>query len=289
MFDIRTYTGSDGIPLRYGLLTNPERPHTGKSLLFLPGLGGTVKGAIHFLELLLPEFSPIYGPDLRGFGLNPIDTPLNKAGIFLEDLEAFHQQVIAPNHADRLSLCGISLGGVLATLLAARTPERFADLTLLAPAFKPHRGSFSMGYVLRNTLSHLFLGSRARTGLPYGMSTVTNNPAILEDPQFQGALELILTPGFLLDVRNYCNRAFKAVETLTLPTLMVVPGQDLVCDPDTMRLAFRKIPDSTPKRLQEYPQFYHDVLFDAEHPKLAQETLEWLLSMDSCATSFSSR
>lgn len=289
MFEILSYQASDGAPLKYGRLYNQNQPDTGKALLFIPGLGGSVKGALNFLELLLPEFSPIYGPDLRGFGINPIETPLPKADIILKDLDAFYQQVIAPANHTQLALCGISLGGVLSTLLASQTPERFSSLTLLAPAFKPHQDSFSAAYVLRNILGHLFLGSKARTGLPYGMEVVTGNPDILNDPQYKDALNLILTPGFLLSVRDLCNLAMKRISTLNLPSLMVIPGQDTVCDPAAMRQAYQHIPASTPKHLLEYASFYHDVLFEAEHPKMAQDALGWLLSLDSRSTSFSSR
>lgn len=281
MFEVLSYTASDGAPLKYGRIYNKDNPDTGKALLFLPGLGGSVKGALHFLELLLPEYSPIYSPDLRGFGLNPIEMPLPKADIIEKDLEAFYQGVIGPASHAHLALSGISLGGVLATLMATSHPERFTSLSLLAPAFKPHKSSFSPAYVLRNVLGHLLLGPKARTELPYGMEAVTGNPAILNDPQYNGALKLVLTPGFLLSVRDLCNRAMKNLATLKLPALVVVPGQDIVCDPDTMRQAYRRIPDHIPKHLLEYRDFYHDVLFEAEHHRLAQETLGWLLSLDS--------
>jgi pimeloyl-ACP methyl ester carboxylesterase len=83
MFQIHEYSGADGNPLRYGKLTNPNQPtQGGKAMLFVPGLGGSVKGALSFLEQLLPEYSPIYGPDLRGFGLNLLETdPLTSAKI----------------------------------------------------------------------------------------------------------------------------------------------------------------------------------------------------------------
>lgn len=285
MFEVLSYTASDGETLKYGRLYNSQKPDTGKALLFLPGLGGSVKGALNFLELLLPEYSPIYSPDLRGFGLNPIESPLPRADIIQKDLEAFYQHVIAPANHGHLALSGISLGAVLAALMAECHPERYTSLTLLAPAFKPHKSSFSPAYVFQNVMGHLLLGPKARTGLPYGMEAVTGNPAILNDPQYQGALQLVLTPGFLLSVRDLCNQALKGMTTLRPPSLIVVPGQDMVCDPNTMRQAFLKIPNSTPKRLLEYPNFYHDVLFEVEHHRLAQEMLGWLLSLDALSSS----
>ncbi|WP_303674900.1 alpha/beta fold hydrolase [Vampirovibrio chlorellavorus] len=281
MFEVLSFTSSDGSPLKYGRLNHPEPPASGQALLFIPGLGGSVKGALHFLELLLPRYNPIFAPDLRGFGLNPVDIPLPQAPIIWQDLEAFHQQVLQPHTPDKMALCGISLGGVLSTLLATRHPQRFSSVTLLAPAYKPHQQTFSPAYVLRNVLSHLLLGARARTQLPYGLEAITRNPTILNDPQFNGALKMPLTPGFLLGVRDWCNQAMREIQTLQIPSLMVVPGQDIVCDPGAMRQAYERIPRHTPKQLLNYPDFYHDVLFEADYGRLAQGILDGLASLTS--------
>jgi alpha-beta hydrolase superfamily lysophospholipase len=284
MFLLKDYEGTDGRLLRYGQLIHDDRPVTGRALLFIPGLGGSVKGALGFLECLLPFYSPIYAPDLRSFGLNAggegaPDDILHHVRDLPDDLEAFHRQVLEParngGSFEELTLCGISLGGVLATLLAAGRPERYRRLILLAPAYKPHAQSFPLSYVLRSTLAFLVLGKRARTRLPYGLSALTRNAAILNDSLYRDHPPLVLSPGFLLGVRGLANAALRLMPRLTLPTLMVVPGQDIVCDPEAMRLAYERIPGSTPKQCLEYPEIYHDVLFEAEHPDIARAILRW--------------
>lgn len=269
------YTGADNQPMRYGELLNPRKSATEKSLLFIPGLGGSIKNALGFLETLTPTFNPIYGPDLRGFGLNPLDNPLHQANIILEDLEAFYQQVVKPNQAKDLTLCGLSLGGVLATLLAARHPERFKRLVLFAPAYKPHARSFTLGYTIRNIFAHLILGKKARTTLPYGLSDITSNRHVLEDPQYNLFEPLVLTPGFLLGVRSLCLQAMREVGNITIPTLVVIPGKDTVCDPIAMRRAFERIPAGTPKKCLHYENFYHDVLLEDGCTAIAREMLSW--------------
>jgi pimeloyl-ACP methyl ester carboxylesterase len=287
MFVADTYTGADGRPMRYGKLIDSRRSSTGKTLLFIPGLGGSIKNALDFLEALLPSHSPIYGPDLRGFGLNPLESPLHQADIIWDDLEAFYQQVIAPVQPEDLTLCGLSLGGVFATLLAARYPKRFNRLVLFAPAYKPHARSFSLVYTVRNILAHLLLGKRARTTLPYNIPAITSNPRILEDPQYNNLEPLILTPGFLLGIRSFCQQAMRAVEKISIPTLMVIPGQDIVCDPSAMRRAFDRIPPGTPKKCLFYQDFYHDVLMESGHTAIVEEMLSWTGAVYSSSSSSS--
>src|SRR5205085_9001542 len=100
---------------------------------------------------------------------------------------------------------------------------------------------------IRTTLAHLLKGKKARTSLPYGISAVTNNPTILNDEQYVNHPPLILSPSFLLSVRDFSNEAFAKMSVLKLPTLMVIPGHDIVCEPVAMRQAFVRIPASTPK------------------------------------------
>ena len=257
-------------------------------MLFVPGLGGSVKNALHFLEQVLPEYDAIYGPDLRSFGLNILEEPIHSIKEVWQDLEAFYQQVIAPAGHTELLLCGISLGGVLSTLMAIRHPERYNNLVLLAPAYKPSSKTFTLAYTLRTTAVFLIKGKRARTQLPYGLPEITNNPAILNDPQYNTAPPLVLSPAFLLSVRDFASEALSGIRTLKLPTLMVIPGQDVICDPAAMRQAFNRIPASTPKLCKEYPDFYHDVLFDVGHSAIAQDILDWPLSLASRSASLAS-
>ena len=288
MFEIKNYTGADGFPMRYGELRHADHDPNGPAMLYIPGLGGSVKGALDFLEQLLPSFGPIYGPDLRSFGLNPVEAPPYSANHLLPDMEAFYQQVILPANHRELVLVGISLGGILATLLACRHPERFSKLILLAPAFRPHPKSFSLSYTVLNTLSFMLRGKHSRTTLPYGIEALTTNPAILNDPQYAEHPPIELNAGFLLGVRTLCNQAFSEIRKLSLPTLVVIPGMDIVCDPTAMRAAYERIPATTPKLCKEYPDFYHDVLFEAGHSDIAKALLEWSNHCASLATSCSS-
>jgi alpha-beta hydrolase superfamily lysophospholipase len=284
--ELESYRGVDGRPLRYGLYRNPQNT-SGKALLFIPGLGGSVKGALGFLECLLPHYNVIYGPDLRSFGLNAYEETeetLSHIRFVLPDLEAFHEQVLAEKIASGeihdLTLCGISLGGVLATLLADAQPERYQRLVLLAPAYKPHPRSFSIGYTVRNILAFLLKGGKGVTQIPYGITELTSNEALLNDPVYRDQLPLQVSRGLLLGIRGLCGRALKAVRRLRLPTMIVVPGKDVICDPRTMRQAFANIPSDTPKFCQEYPDFYHDVLFESGHPKIAEDMLAWITRLE---------
>ncbi len=275
-FKVHEYTASDGKVLRYAKITNPKRHNTGKALLFIPGLGGSVKGALPFLSLLMETYSPIYSPDLRSFGLNPIPTPLKESSILVNDLKSFYHDVLNGETQDvRVDICGISLGGVLATLLTADNQHAFERLTLLAPAYKAHAKSFPLSYQVKNIIGRLTYGDKHKTQLPYGIEALTRNPRYLNDPQYRDAEKYDLSIDFLMSVKTLNETAFNRVRNITTPTLMVVPGADIVCDPSAMKAGFHRLPEMTPKRLATYPNAYHDILFEEEVTDVAKEMIDF--------------
>ncbi len=276
MFSIQHYESFDGTALRYGVLTNPQRPKDCKrALLFVPGLGGSVKDALNFLERLLPEFDPIYAPDLRGFGLNE-DKPLPHPDVFLKDLTAFQKERQLDSHP-ALTLAGISLGGATATQLAIQQPESFKNLILIAPAYRASGVSFPPSYILKNIFGRLLGGRQHKIQLPYSTEALTRNPVVLESPEYKDRPALMVSSGFLLQVALFNFKAFQQTRQISIPTLMLVPGKDIICDPEYMRKGFQRIPEKVKNTLmKEYPALFHDVLLEPELPTLAEDVLQWI-------------
>jgi alpha-beta hydrolase superfamily lysophospholipase len=164
---------------------------------------------------------------------------------------------------------------VLATHLATNkslTPE---GLVLLAPAYRPASSTFKWSYVAKSILGRAFLGKGFQVELPYTLQDVTRNQSVLQEPQHCVDFNFTLTANFLLEVRDLCNQAFQKVTTLSVPTLMIVPGEDKVCDISAMEQAFGRIPKITPKTFQAYPERYHDVLLDERSELVANDVLLW--------------
>lgn len=282
MFSIFEYPGAEGGdgPLRYGCLTDPARQKPAeRALIFVPGLGGTVKSALSFLEELLPLYDPIYGLDLRGFGLNVTETPLRSFTPAMADLRAFLALPEIQAHESegrKLSLYGISLGGTLATQLALEQPESFYSMVLLAPAFRPNPKTFSMFYTLKSLLGKALLGKRYKVKLPYSIDNLTRNPKFLEDPQYRKKGTMApLTAEFMLSVKKLCAEMLQASRQLQVPTMMIIPEGDRICDPKAMAQAYQHLPATLVKACQVYPEFFHNVLMEEEYLKIAEDILAW--------------
>lgn len=287
MFEVLEYAGLEGQRIRYGRLIDPERAVPAeRSLLFLPGLGGTVKASLPFLRAMLSYYDPIYGVDLRGFGLNALPEHLDAPQYhdtqgMLNDLVLFYEEVLRGSagygKTPQLGLAGISLGGTLATLLAATAPERYESLLLLAPAYRPHPETFSKWFAFRHVLGKMLFGRSYHVKLPYGIEAMTRQEKYLEDPQYRNNPMPPLSARFLLDVRQMGETALNRADQLKMPTMVLIPGGDRVCDPEAMRVAFQRIPADTPKHCREFPEAYHNLLMEEDQEALAYDYLGWVI------------
>jgi alpha-beta hydrolase superfamily lysophospholipase len=235
-----------------------------------------VKSALWFLEGLLDTFNPIYGLDFRGFGLNANQPErLHSLKPTLADMQIFLGET-GPLSGQTPHLVGISMGATLGTILSVAEPHRFKSLLFLAPAYRPHPKTFSWRYKFKNMLGKLLFGKRFKTKLPYTLSMLTRNEAILNDPQYHKTPSAHMTPEMLVSARHFCQTGLEQSAQLQPPTMMVIPGQDLVCDPLAMHEGFIHLPEETPKRLLDLPEYYHNVLMEPDAQLILDAYRNWV-------------
>lgn len=142
------------------VLRAPSRSRSGgEPQLLLHGLGAS---AVTWLEVMpgLRDDGPVVAVDLPGFGHTSagVNDPLT-----IEGYVAFVIELADTLGWTRFAVHGNSMGGLIATLLAADFPERVARAVLVSPALPPA------------TPVHLLVPSPTtlRTMLPIAVSTAT--------------------------------------------------------------------------------------------------------------------
>jgi len=105
-------------------------PADAPAVLLLHGFG-TSREAMMGLMPWLADSHRAIAPDLPGFGRHPYhDGSVHDADFYVRQIVAFADAL----GLERFDVVGTSMGGALATHLAARHPDRVSRLVLLAPA-----------------------------------------------------------------------------------------------------------------------------------------------------------
>ncbi|MCA9842281.1 MAG: alpha/beta fold hydrolase [Cyanobacteria bacterium HKST-UBA03] len=288
-FTVRSFTTPAGTPLRYGIITPPgaQPADTLPIFVYVPGLGGSIKKALDFLDALAQQTNHlVYSMDARGFGLNEGIRPTVTPAGYLNDFQRFmhHLNQTQPAFTNATpTLIGISLGGALSVLAGVQHPHLFRGCVLLAPAFQPHPDCFSAGFKLANAFKLLTLGPMAKTTLPYNIYNLTQNEDKHQDPNFGDPF--VMPTFYLFLVEALCQKALRACARLHKPVLMIEPVLDQICAPQAMADGFARCPHPN-KQYERHDTAFHDLTIepaDIQQPILNQIN-DWLGTLEGSDT-----
>jgi len=216
-------------------------------------------------------------PDRRGSGSNKVDRGHAPGpGRLVADLAEFLDQL--DPHRPRI-LAGISWGGKLCALTAARHPKRVDGLALICPGLAPVVGVPKWRKLLI-LLAFLF---RPRTRFPIPLNDpelFTANPEaqafIAQDPKaLREATAGLLASSALIDRRLRRLRA-----PIPRPSLLMIAGRDRIIDNERTQALFERL--TTEDRLViAYPDAHHTLEFEPDPECYARDLIEWIGSVPS--------
>jgi alpha-beta hydrolase superfamily lysophospholipase len=265
--------------------TNSTNPITGKVLVFIPGLGGSVTCAKPVLNPLITTVDAIISVDCRGFGCNK-HLPLTDIAQIWADLTTFTNTVLPTLQTQHhltdatMILAGISLGGLLATYLAHAFPQVYQRLVLLVPAYKPSMAVFPLNWVIPNLLKLALTPNKQTLSvwLPYGVEAITRNPDYLNGTLPAPEVPLHLSMNFLKTIKDWQGKRLQQlIKQLQQPVFMCVAEQDKVSDTPALKAYFNHFPQHKEHRLLSLPDAYHDVTLEPEAPWIAQAITDWVI------------
>jgi acylglycerol lipase len=270
--EIRTFNASDGYPIHVALW-RPSGPAKGQ-IVVLHGvqshsgwyslLGRTLAGAGYLTSF----------PDRRGSGANSQDRGhARSARRLILDLAEWLEHLRAEQPALPTALAGISWGGKLAVILAAKRANLVDALALICPGLHPRVG---VSRTERLTIAWSYLTNRKKT-FPIPLS----DPALFTDsPQGQAfiaadALGLRKATAGLLAASVFIDRMVaRAPERIRQPALLMLAGQDRIVD-NARTLAFFRRLASADSRVIEYPECHHTLEFEPDPSRYALDLAHW--------------
>jgi carboxylesterase len=198
-------------------------------------------------------------PRLPGHGT----TPRAMSSVGARDWEAAVEAALhALSGRRRVFVAGLSMGALLAVLLAARQPERVSGLALVAPALR-FRGPtmFALKRLRRYPL------------LEWARPWIEKNGTDLENPE--ALAEAPILPAFpsarLQDMWALQEAALAALSRVRCPTLVAVATQDHVVDPGGGKLLVQRLTAAPSVRFIHIRDGFHIIPRDHGGPLLSQE------------------
>jgi acylglycerol lipase len=271
--EVRTFTVSDGYPLHVAVWTD-DRPARGQ-IIVLHGVQSHSGWYSRLGQTLASSGYIAAFPDRRGSGANTRDRGhAPSAGRLIQDLVEWLRATRAEHPELPTVLAGISWGGKLVTIAAARRPELVDAIALICPGLHPRIG---VSRKERLQIAWAFLTNRRKT-FPIPLSDpalFTANPEgqafIAADPLSlrEGTAGLLAT-SFIID-----RLVSRCPARIRQPALLMLAGHDRIVDNRRTLDYFHKLA-SADRQVIDYPEGHHTLEFEPDPSRYALDLVAWL-------------
>jgi alpha-beta hydrolase superfamily lysophospholipase len=214
-------------------------------------------------------------PNRRGSGPHQQDRGHAPSGVRLvNDVVEWTERLKAESPVLPVAIGGISWGGKVAVLAAARRPDLVDAIALICPGLEPRVG-VSLAEKLRIARAFLF-SRRKRFPIPLADPALfTENPEkqafIRDDP-----LSLREGTAGLMAASFFIDRMIKrAPRRVRQPALLMLAGRDRIVD-NARTLAYFETLATTDRRVVDYPDGCHTLEFDPDPTRYARDLIGWL-------------
>ncbi len=270
---ISQFTASDGYSIHLATWQPTQPPRT--IVVVLHGVQSH-GGWYHRLAQTLAQAGLLVAfPDRRGSGANPRERGhAPSARRLIRDIVELIETLRQTYPGISVALAGISWGGKLAVVTAAKRPDLIDQVALICPGLHPRVG---VSRKERIAIAWAFLFNRRKT-FPIPLA----DPALFTDDRhwqafiasdplsLRKATASLLAASVLIDAMVARARA-----RLRTPVLLMLAGRDRIVDNARTREYFDRI-QSVDRVLVEYPDGCHTLEFDPDPDRYAHDLIAWL-------------
>jgi alpha-beta hydrolase superfamily lysophospholipase len=270
----RTFVASDGYPLAVTVWPVVAGPPKGQVVIvhgvqshggWYHNLGRTLAAAGYITSF----------PDRRGSGANQLDRGHTSTPRRLNvDLAEWLRSVKAEHPESPLALAGISWGGKLVIIAAARYPKVVDAIALICPGLHPRVG------VSRRERFQVFwsfvTNRRKAFEIPLSdpalfTASIQRQAYIASDPlSLRHATASLMAASSFIDLLVKWSR-----RRVRQPALLMLAGQDRIVD-NARTLDYFEGLASVDRKVIEYPEGHHTLEFEPDPSRYALDLAAWL-------------
>lgn len=251
----------------------PEAP----VVVLMHGYGEHCRAYAELAEALVGRGFVVAGFDARGHGRSGGQRGfVARYSDYVEDLGRFVQSTRAALPGRPLALLGHSNGGLIAIRAVQGGLPDVSRLLLCSPAVQLHERRRPVPDWLARGLSVLV----GRLPLPSNVApdALTRDVELARRRAEDPWAHRTATPRWYWSARMEGEEAFRQVDHLVLPTLVLIGGEDTLVEPSAVRRFYELIPASE-KRLIVRPEGRHELLNELDR----RQTYELIGNWVGCA------
>ncbi len=243
-------------------------------LLILHGLGGHGCWYIDMANVLAACGLTVYTIDHRGFGRSEgLRGHLDNYQTFVEDSATVIREIRKRHPDAKLYLLGHSMGGIIATYVAAQYSNLLAGLLYLNPWVED-----TVTLPIRKSLT-ITAGGLLKSRRPWqvagGYEGMTANPEAQEMLRTDIYWQRTQTASFLVQIVLMRQGILKQARHITLPILVMQAEADQVVQISGSRKLYTALA-SKDKTWHTYPNYQHDSQFEAVRLLMDNDIVTWI-------------
>ncbi|MBI3028242.1 MAG: alpha/beta fold hydrolase [Candidatus Rokubacteria bacterium] len=218
----------------------------------------------------------VFAWDARGHGLSPGERGYaNSFADLVKDAEAFVQHISTAHDipVENMVVLAHSVGAVIAAAWVHDYAPPIRGQILVSPAFR-----VKLYVPLAIPMLRLWRRLRAR---PFVRSYVTgkwltHDPEQIARYDGDGLISHAIAVNVLLDLRDTATRVMEDAGAIHVPTLLLAAGSDRVVKLPPQRRFFVRL-SSPVKKMQVFPELYHDLLHENDRDRPLAEARQFIL------------
>lgn len=249
-------------------------PGSRAAVLLVHGLGAHSNRWEFLAEFLEQRSVTSYAIELKGFGeTEGLRGHIDSFETYFQDILTLYDSIRKENPAQKIFIIGESMGGLIAFLLAIRSPELFSGLILISPAFRSGL-RFPVAQILGIYVASL-RNPKRQFRIPFTSAMCTHDAAYQKIMDEDPREVRVASAQLLMEIVAAQKRAQNLKHDLKVPVLFLVSNVDWLVNPEAARKLFGQLKFKD-KDLISYPYMFHSLTVEAGREKVFEDLWGWL-------------
>ena len=245
------------------------------ALVLVHGAGEHCGRYEHVAARLTGAGFTVFGFDLRGHGRSAGRRGhVNSFDEYVDDARAATARARTAVADGPLFLYGHSMGGLIATLTAARDPAPYRGMVITSPLFAAAVPVPPLLRAVASVLNVVYPTIGFKSGIP--STYLSHDAGVGQAYDADPLVGHTVTPRWFFAMNRACAEAWEEAPGITLPVLVMQAGDDHLVSAERTRQVFDRLPGPD-KTFRLFDGFYHELHNEVQKEQALDMIVNWLV------------